>query len=100
LRMILRSMVDREIPVLIMTDSKSLFDTITKLTTVSEKRLLIDIAAIRETYRTGDLTNVAHVSTEYNLADSFTKKTRSTQLRGLMETGTIDHPINQWIIAH
>ena len=97
---ILKSILRKDIPVQLMTDSKSLFDTITKLSTVSEKRLLIDIAAIRETYRNGELSNVAHVASEYNLADCFTKRTKSNLLRHLMETGKLDHPINQWIINH
>ncbi len=84
---------------LIFTDSKCLFDTITKLSTVSEKRLLIDISAIREAYSNGDLTNVAHVASEYNLADTFTKSNAdTTMLRQLMQTGTLNHTVNQWIL--
>eukprot|EP00171_Calliarthron_tuberculosum_P008933 IDg8933t1 len=40
---------------------------------VSEKRLLIDIAAFRESYVLEDLRNVAHVSTQHNIADVLTK---------------------------
>lgn len=84
---------------LLFTDSKCLFDTITKLSTVSEKRLLIDIAAIREMYTKGELSNVAHVSSAYNIANVFTKaKADKTMLHQLMETGKLSHPINQWIV--
>ncbi len=44
----LSSMLGRKVSTVLFTDSKCLFDTITKLSTVAEKRLLIDIAAIRE----------------------------------------------------
>ena len=81
------------------TDSKCLFDTITKLSTVSEKRLLIDIAAIRETYTNGDLSNVAHVASKHNLANIFTKeKADSTMLRDLMTQRKCTHPVTQWIL--
>ncbi len=81
------------------TDSKSLFDTITKQTTVSEKRLLIHIAAIRETYSSGELANVAHVASKHNIANVFTKtKADDSMLLCLMRTGRIEHPISQWII--
>ncbi len=83
----------------VFTDSKCLFDTITKLSTVSEKRLLIDIAAIREAYTNGDLTNVAHVSSKFNLANVFTKANAdTTMLRELMKNGKIVHPIDKWIV--
>ncbi len=54
----LSAILQRKVSLVVFTDSKCLFDTITKLSTVSEKRFLIDIAAIGEAYTTGDLTNV------------------------------------------
>ncbi len=54
------------------TDSKCLFDTIAKLSTLSEKRLLIDLAATREAYKNGDLSNFAQVASKFNLASFFT----------------------------
>lgn len=94
----LSSILCRKVSTVLFTDSKCLFDTITKLSTVSEKRLLIDISVIRESYTNGDLSNVAHVTCN-NLADIFTKKNASpTMLQDLMSTGKITHPINQWII--
>ena len=81
------------------TDSKSLFDTITKLSTIAEKRILIDVAAIRQSYSSGELTNVAHVLSKYNIANPFTKeRANMTEIYELMKTGTIDHPVNQWIL--
>ena len=94
----LELMFGNAIPVVMFTDSKCIFDTITKLSSVSEKRLLIDIASIREDYSTGVLTNVAHVSSQFNLADPLTKDMNSPLLTQLMETGKLRHPINQWIL--
>ncbi len=48
----LSSMLGRKIYTVLFTDSKCPFDTITKLSTVAEKRFLIDIASIRETTET------------------------------------------------
>ena len=91
-------MISRRVPIEIFTDSKSLFDTISKLTSLSEKRLLIDVSAIRESYYAGDLDDVAHLSSEYNLADCLTKEKDSTLLKTLMTTGTLRHLVNQWIV--
>ncbi len=41
-------MLDRKEKIIIFTDFKSLIDTLTKLTTITEKRLLIGIAVIKE----------------------------------------------------
>lgn len=38
----------QRIPITLMTDSKQIFDVITKATHTTEKRLMIDIAARRE----------------------------------------------------
>lgn len=82
------------------TESKSLFDTITKLSAISEKRMLIDVAAIRRSYTNDELTNVADVLSRYNVADSFTKSNADeTLFDELMRTGYLKHPINQWMIG-
>lgn len=98
----LSNMLGRKVDTFMFTDSKSLFDTITKLSSVSEKRLLIDIAALREAYVCQDLKNVAHVSSQYNIADVLTKSKPPADCRdllhSLMRTGKLAHPINQWII--
>ena len=94
----LKSTTGKLFPVYLLTDSKSIFDTITKLTGVSEKRLMIDIAALRQSYSRGEITNIGHVLTANNLADPLTKKTQSKVLEKLMKTGKLDHEVNLWII--
>ena len=95
----LSNILNRKVKTVLLTDSKCLFDTITKMTTVAEKRLLIDIACIRESYSNGDLSNVAHLSSAHNLANSLTKaKPDPTQIIDLMTNGYLNHAISQWII--
>ena len=96
----LKRIISKELPIVMYTDSKCLFDTITRLTSISEKRLLIDIAALRQSYSRGELFNIGHISSCYNLADSLTKKVRSNILEEVMQKGTLPHPVNQWIIHH
>ena len=94
----LKNILGRELKIALFTDSKSLFDTITSLSTVTEKRLLIDISAQRDSYNTGELYNIGLVLSESNLADPLTKRTKSPLLQKLMTTGKLDHPVNQWIV--
>ena len=83
---------------MIFTDSKSLFDTTTSLCSITEKRLLIDICALRESYSSGELYNVGHVLSENNIANPLTKKVKSLVMETLLQTGTLKHPVNQWTV--
>ncbi len=77
------------------TKSKCLFDSITELSTVSEKPLLINISAIRKSYINGAISNVAHVCSKYNLANVYAKKIADrSMLQALMKTGYLNHPIS------
>ncbi len=89
-------MLDKNVKTLMYTDSKSLFDTITKLISVTEKRILIDIAAIRDNYTSGDPWYVAYFSSKYNLANFFKERQGKTGLLlKLMPSGRLLHPIRQ-----
>ncbi len=65
----LSGMPGQTIPIHLITEPKSIFDTITKLSSVSEKRLLIDIAALRQAYTSGEIENIGHISSAHNVAD-------------------------------
>eukprot|EP00171_Calliarthron_tuberculosum_P000757 IDg757t1 len=51
-----------------------------------------------ESYSSGEISNIGHILSEFNPADPLTKKMNSPLLSKLLETGIIDHPVNQWII--
>ena len=93
------TIVQRKVKTVTFTDSKSLFDTITKLRTVSEKRLLIEIVSIGESYTNADLSNVAHISSKHNIVNVFTEsKAEKTILCTTMKTRKHSNPISQWIL--
>jgi hypothetical protein len=43
--------LNTDVPLVICTDSKSLYDCLVKLGTTQEKRLMIDVMCIREAYK-------------------------------------------------
>lgn len=94
----LEAIIGRRIDVNMFTDSKSLLDTITRLSQASEKRLLIDIAAVREAHRKKEISNVGWVKSKNNLADGLTKYSKSNILNDVIENSMLDHPIEQWIV--
>ena len=79
------------------TDSKCLFDVVTKNSSTLEKRLMIDISATREYYKRGEISELGHVLTSHNPADAFTKEGKCAALEAILATSHDTNPINQWV---
>ena len=62
----------------------------------TERRLMIDMAAIREAYDRHEIDCVAHVPGVNNPADALTKLTQSKALISMME-GNAEWKVAQWI---
>ena len=93
----LEKMTGLHIPILMLTDSKSLFDIITKSSTTREKRLLIDIATVRNAYNNNELSKVGNILSNQNPSDAFTKVGKCKALISILEAGTITLEVNQWV---
>lgn len=63
------------IPVVICTDSRSLYECLVKLGTTTEKRLMIDIMSLREAYERREISEIRWIDGRDNPADALTKKT-------------------------
>ena len=74
----------------ICTDSYSSYDCITKLGTTVEKRLMIDIIGLRQSYKRREIYEVRWIDGNYNLADAMTKEKPGQALRQLIETNTLN----------
>ena len=61
------------VPTIVCTDSYSLYECLVKLRTTKEKRLMIDIMALRQSYERCELHEVRWIHRDNNLADAFTK---------------------------
>lgn len=63
----------RRIPSKMLTGSRSLFDVITKNTSTTVRRLMIDISAACEAYGRLDISSSGIVRSAYNAVEAFTK---------------------------
>ena len=63
-----------DIPITLATDNESLANAIRSTTSVEEKRLRVDISALREMIAKGELADIKWISTSSQLADSLTKQ--------------------------
>ena len=66
--------LESRVPITLVTDNESLANAVRTTTSVEEKRLRIDIAALREMTSSGEIHEVKWVPTEHQLADCLTKQ--------------------------
>ena len=85
------------IPLSMYTDSKQLFDVLTKSTYPTERRLMIDVAAARESYTRFEISNIGLVRGDVNPADALTKPNFGKPLTTILKTAIDETPITQWI---
>ena len=89
----IKSSIDKalqiSLPLVLCTDSKSLFDCLVKLGTTAEKRLMIDIMCLRQAYERREVAEVKWIKGESNPADAMTKTKPSTTLKQLVDTNKI-----------
>lgn len=67
------SVIGKIIPITSLTDSKSLFDAITKSSSSSKKLLMIELSAVREAYSNHEISDVGYISSKNNPAESLKK---------------------------
>jgi len=88
----------QHLPLVMLTDSKQIFDVITRASHTTEKRLMIDVAAAREAYNSNEMSNVGLVNSMHNVADGLTKPRLCSALDAVLRTGKDGNPVEQWII--
>ena len=98
IRQDLSKMMNRNIKLTMLTDSKSLFDVITKCSQTTEKRLMIDISVVREAYEENEISNVGFIRTDQNPADAMTKVMHSKVLSRIINQNKCDVIVDRWVI--
>ena len=97
----IKSTIDRilgkTVPIVLCTDSKSLYDCLVKLGTTAEKRLMIDIMCLRQAYERREIAEVKWIKGNTNPADSMTKGKASGALKQLLDTNTVQLEVVEWV---
>jgi hypothetical protein len=78
-----------DLPLVLCTNSKSLYECLVKLGTTQEKRLIIDIMCLRQAYERREIAKVKWIKGKSNLADAMTKSKSSNALKRLIDTNTL-----------
>ncbi|KAI0997669.1 hypothetical protein K3495_g10521 [Podosphaera aphanis] len=98
LKMITTKLQIEEIPIVVCTDSLSLYECMVKLDTTKEKRLMIDIMAIRQSYEQRKLSEIRWFNGCDNPADSMTKANPSRALQQLFDSNNLNIRVEGWVV--
>jgi hypothetical protein len=97
----IKSTVDKilqvNLPLVLCTDSKSLYDCLVRLGTTQEKRLMIDVMCLRQAYERRQITEVKWIDGEANPADAMTKGKPCTALSQLIDTNQVELRAVGWV---
>ncbi|RDW58864.1 hypothetical protein BP6252_13340 [Coleophoma cylindrospora] len=97
IRMITEQLKLPTVPIIVCTDSYSLYECLVKLGTTKEKRLMIDIMALRQSYERRELTEVRWINGQDNPADAMTKANPNKTLERLLDTNVTTVRIEGWV---
>ena len=89
LELITRQLRLNQIPVVVCTDSFSLYECMVRLGTTKEKRLMINIIVIRESYKRQEISEIRWITGDSNLADVMTKATPNSCLQTFVSTNEL-----------
>jgi len=81
-----------------LTDSKKMFDVITRASHTTEKWLMIGAAAVQDAYNEHEISNVGLVKSEHSISDGVTKPGLCSALNKMLRTRVDNIPVQQWII--
>ena len=79
------------------TDSYSLYQCLVQLGTTNEKRLMIDIMGLRQSYEIREINEIRWIHGEDNPADAMTKATPNKALERLVSTNTTTVRVEGWV---
>ena len=85
-----------KIPLVILIDSKSVFDSVTRSSPTLEKRLAIDLALVQEAHKGFEIDQLGFLRTENNVADPMTKIMDSKALSKIFCENQFAFEIEQW----
>lgn len=95
----LSHILGRKVPLQLFTNSKSIFELISKVSRTSEKHAMLDIAAAWEGFRDKLISDIVFVTSSANVGDGLKKPLRQAILENLLSNGYIEVQAEQWIVG-
>jgi hypothetical protein len=97
IKSIIKRMLHIFLSLILFTNSKSLFDCLIKLETTSEKRLMIDLMCLKQSYEKKKIAKIRWIDENINFADAMTKSKFCNALIRFIDINIIELKIIEWI---
>ena len=88
---------NKDIPLIVCTNSKSLYNCLVKLRITYKKRLIIDVISMRKAYERREIAQVKWIANKSNPADSITKTKLTNALKTLINTNKIELSVQEQV---
>src|ERR1700722_14048713 len=85
------------LPITLCTDSKSLYNCLVKLGTTQEKRLIVDLMCLQQSYERREIAEIKWIDRNSNPADAMTKSKPCQALKDLIDTNTVNLQVTEWV---
>ncbi|KAI1002055.1 hypothetical protein K3495_g6147 [Podosphaera aphanis] len=89
--------LNEPLPLILCTDSQSLYDCLVKLGNTQEKRLMIDIMSLRQSYEWHQITEIRWIDGRSNSVDAMTKSQPCPALTSLVDTNRLNVETSGWV---
>lgn len=94
----LKHILCRKVAIAILTNLVTLLNIIIKSSRNTERRLMIDLNTVKQTYKRKEIHDIGWIKATENLVDAFIKATTNATLETLLETGQLNWNFLQWVI--
>ena len=85
------------IPLIICTDSKSLYNCLIRLNTTQEKKLIINFLCLYQLYKYKEIAKIKQIKGNTNSANFITKSKAYNALKQLINTNKVNISVIKWV---
>jgi hypothetical protein len=97
IKSIIEWMLHISLSLILLTDSKSLYDCLVKLNTIAEKRLMIDLMCLKQSYERREIADIRWIDGNINSADAMIKFKSCNVLISLIDTNSLYLKTTEWV---
>jgi hypothetical protein len=97
LKAILTKMLDILISLILVIDSKSLYDCLVRLDIIVKKRLMMNVMILKRSYEKHEIIKIKWIHESNNLVDSMTKINSSSTLKTIIDINRINLDTIEWV---
>jgi hypothetical protein len=98
---VIKSIIERILNIflsmILLTDSRSLYDCLVKLEITIEKRLMMNLMCLRQSYERREIAEIRWIDENTNSIDAMTKINSCQTLTKLIDTNVIDLRTTTWV---